>query len=255
MSDELILTQFEDGILTVTLNEPKRRNPLGQPIRLALLAALSEAEKNPEIRAVVLTGAGGNFSAGGDIKDQGTRSLDESRERFSVVKDLVSRMTRYPKPLIAAVEGWAAGAGWSLALACDTIVAAEGAQFLAPFRKIGLIPDFGMLATLPARVGTGRARKIWLMAEPLRAKDALSIGAIDYLAGDGQALEFARKLAQESTSHAPMPRAFINDFLARSVDDAIEYERQIQPLLLNSEDAAEGRNAFFEKRTPNFRGK
>lgn len=254
MSDELILTQIDGGVLTVTLNEPKRRNPLGHQVRLALVAALSEAEKNPEVLAVVLTGAGGNFSTGGDIKDQGVRSLGESRERFAVVKDLIGRMTRYPKPLIAAVEGWAVGAGWSLALACDTIIAAEGAQFVAPFRKIGLIPDFGMLATLPARIGTGRARKFWQTAEPLAAKDAFQIGAIDYLADDGQALEFAQKMATEAASHAPMPRAFTNDFLARSVDEAVEYERQLQPLLLKSTDAAEGRKAFYEKRAPEFKG-
>lgn len=255
MAGERVQTKLDDGVLIVTLNEPDRKNPLGHAVRLALLAALVDAEKNSEVRAVVLTGAAGNFSTGGDIKDQGIRSLAETRERFSVVKDLIGRMVRFPKPLIAAVEGWAAGAGWSLALACDTIVAAEGARFLAPFRKIGLLPDFGMLATLPARIGTGRARQLMLSAEPLAAKDAIQIGAVDYLAPAGLVLELALKLAREAAEHAPMPRMFINDFLARSVDEAIEFERQIQPLLLTSEDAAEGRKAFFEKRQPQFEGK
>ncbi|SIS63743.1 enoyl-CoA hydratase/isomerase family protein [Paracoccus saliphilus] len=248
-------TRIEDGVLILTMDEPARRNPVGHSVRLAMARLLADAETDPEIRAVVLTGAGGNFSTGGDIKDPPATSIEASRERFAVVKDLIGRMTRFSKPLIAAVEGWAAGAGWSLALACDCIVAGESAQFLAPFRKIGLIPDLGMLATLPARIGSGRARQIMLDATPLPATEALRIGAVDHLVPEGQALTQAVEMARSAAGQAPLPRIFINDFLARSIDEALEYERQMQPILLRSEDAAEGRAAFFEKRQPQFRGK
>lgn len=244
----------DDGLLVVTLDEPARRNPLGHEVRVALSRMLSEAEEDDAVRAVVIVGAGGNFSAGGDISGQTKRSIAAVRDRFAAVKDLIGRMVRFPKPLIAAVEGWAAGGGFSLALACDTIVAAEGAKFLAPFGKIGLIPDMGILATLPARIGTGRARQILLTAAPVEAASALDMGLVDHLAPKGAALDMARELARVEMARAPLPRAFINDFLARPVDEALEFERQIQPILINSEDAVEGRAAFFEKRAPRFRG-
>ena len=135
----------EGGVCILTLNEPERRNPVGHGTRVALVQALSQAESDPAVRAVVLTGAGGNFSAGGDIRDQRDRSISEHRDRFAVIRDLVLRMTRFSKPLVAAVEGWAAGGGFALALACPTIVASENARFVTSFTKIGLIPDMGLL--------------------------------------------------------------------------------------------------------------
>ena len=112
-----------DGLRTITLNEPDRRNPIAHLGRTELRAAFGDAAADESVRAVVLTGAGGNFSAGGDIRDQGERSLGAHRERFAVIADMVTRMAGFPKPLVAAVEGWAAGGGFALALACPAVVA------------------------------------------------------------------------------------------------------------------------------------
>jgi 2-(1,2-epoxy-1,2-dihydrophenyl)acetyl-CoA isomerase len=245
----------EDGLLLVTLNEPERRNPIGHPVRQALAAALAEAERDGAVRAVALTGAGGHFSAGGDIRDQAERSVAEQRERFATVRDMVGRMVRFSKPLVAAVEGWAAGGGFALALACPTIVASREARFVASFTRIGLIPDMGLLATLTARVGAARARAIILSNRQIDAQEALALNVVDELAESGRAVEAASRLALQEAAGAPLPRHFVVDWFARGVDEALVYEQSIQPLLINSADAAEGRAAFFEKRPARFQGR
>ena len=251
----MIETTRDAGVQILTITDPDRRNPIGHPVRQMLAGALADAANDANVGAVVITGAGGHFSAGGDIAEMGTATFAESRNRFAVMKDLTSSMMRFPKPLIAAVEGWAAGAGFSTALACETIVAANTARFVASFAKIGLLPDMGMLATLPARIGVGRAQQIMLNPAPVDAIRAEAIGIVDHLTDPGEALPTAVSLARTAMQAAPMPRAYIRDFLARQVDEALEYERQMQPLLGRSADSAEGRTAFLEKRTPVFKGR
>jgi len=250
-----IETEHRDGgLLVITLNEPERRNPVGHARRKALVAQLSEAEADDAVRAVILTGAGGHFSAGGDIRDQGERSVPQHRERFAVIKDMITRMVRFSKPLVAGVEGWAAGGGLALALACPTVVASREARFVASFTKIGVIPDMGLLATLPARIGAARARRFLLSNPVVDAPEALDLGIVDELVAPGDAVRSAAALALEEAEGAPLPRRFIVDWFARDVAAALDYEQALQPMLLNSADAAEGRAAFAEKRPPRFRG-
>ncbi|SDE87350.1 enoyl-CoA hydratase/isomerase family protein [Rhodospira trueperi] len=244
-----------DGVLVLTLDEPERRNPLGLAVRQALAAHLAEAEADDAVHAVVLTGAGGHFSAGGDIRDQTERSIAAHRARMGQIRELIGRMVRYAKPLVAAVEGWAVGGGFALALACPTVVAARDARFVAGFTKIGLIPDMGLLATLPARVGPGTARRILLGNAPLEAEQAHGLGIVDSVADPGGAVETAAALALEEASGAPLPRQFVLSYFASVVDAALDYEHGVQPILLNSADAAEGRAAFFEKRPARFKGR
>lgn len=244
----------DGGLCVITLNEPERRNPIGHAKREALVAALSQAEADNAVRAVVLTGAGGHFSAGGDIRDQKERSISQHRERFGLIKDLVLRMSRFSKPLVAGVEGWAAGGGFALALACPTIVASREARFVASFTKIGLIPDMGLLATLPARIGAARTRRLLLTNRVVEAPEALDSGMVDELADAGDVVRVAGLRAMEEAEGASLPRQFIVDWFARDVAEALEYEQSLQPMLLNSADAAEGRAAFAEKRRPRFRG-
>lgn len=244
----------EDGLLVLTLNEPERRNPVGHKARQALSAALSGAAGDDAVRAVVITGAGGHFSGGGDIRDQGERSLGAHRERFAVISDVITRMARFPKPLVAAVEGWAAGGGFALALACPTIVASREARFVASFTKIALMPDMGLLSTLPARIGPARARRLILTNRVVGAPEAEALGIVDELAEPGEALRAASAVALAEAEGAALPRQFILDWFARDLAEALEYEQTLQPLLLNSADAAEGRAAFAEKRPPRFRG-
>lgn len=250
----IITDLHTNGVLVLTLNDPDRRNPLGHSVRKEIVAQLSDAEGSDAVRAVVLTGAGGHFSVGGDIRDQGDRSVAEQRERLAVVREMVARMVRFSKPLVCAVDGWAAGGGFALAMACPTIVAGGDAQFVASFTKIGLIPDMGLLATLPARIGSSRARHLILSNAKTTAAAAHAIGMVDVVTPAGRALDTALDLAALQADEAPLPRQFVLDWFARDVDAALDYERQIQPLLLNSADAAEGRAAFFEKRPARFRG-
>ena len=251
-----LTTSNENGVLIVTLDEPERRNPIGHPLRKRLAALLAEAETDGSVGAVVLTGAGGHFSAGGDIRDQNSvTTVIGARDRFVVIKELVGRMVRFPKPLVSAVEGWAAGGGLSLAIACETVVAAETARFAASFGAIGLVPDLGILATLPARVGQGRAQRILLDAARLDASEAHRLGIVDHLTGEGEALARAVEIAREAMRAAPLPRALIKDYFAADLDRALDFERQVQPFLMLSSDAVEGREAFFEKRPPAFQGK
>ena len=245
----------DDGVLVLTLDEPERRNPLGHPVRVALARALHDAESDRGVRAVVLTGAGGHFSVGGDIRDQGERPMAEARARFSVIKDMVGRMVRFSKPLVAAVEGWAAGGGFALAVACPTVVASREARFVASFTKIGLIPDMGLLATLPARVGPARARRILLGNAVMDAAEAERVGVADLLAEPGAALSTACEAALREAEGAPLPRGYLVDWFARDVDAALDFERSVQPVLMESADAAEGRAAFFEKRPARFEGR
>lgn len=251
----IITKDLEANIRCLILSDPERRNPVGHAVREELVQALTEAEADPHVAAVVLTGAGENFSAGGDIRDQATRSLAEHRSRMGVIVDLVSRMVRFSKPLVSAVEGWAAGGGFSLALACPAVVASKEARFVAGFGKIGLIPDMGLLATLPARVGPGAARRIITTNQVIGASQALETGIVDVLAEPGAAVSVAAELAATQAAGAPMPRQYVNDWFARDVDAALAYERSIQPILLNSADAGEGRAAFFEKRKAAFEGR
>ncbi|WP_319530172.1 enoyl-CoA hydratase/isomerase family protein [uncultured Cohaesibacter sp.] len=244
----------DNGLCINTLSDADRRNPIGHDMRVALVAALSQAESDDAVKAVVLTGAGGHFSAGGDIRDQRDRSISEHRDRFAVIRDLVLRMVRFSKPLVAAVEGWAAGGGFALALACPTIVASGEARFVASFTKIGLIPDMGLLSTLPARIGPARTRRLLLTNRVVKADEALALGVVDELAEAGTALELAERIALEEAEGAILPRHFIIDWFARDVAEALDYEQSLQPMLLNSADAAEGRAAFAEKRPPRFRG-
>lgn len=250
-----ILSQRDaSGLLVLTLNDPDRRNPVGHAARAELTRLLAEAEADDGVRAVVLTGAGGHFSAGGDIRDQAERSLACHRARFATIRDLMLRIVRYSKPIAAAVEGWAAGGGFALAVACPTVIAAREARFTASFTKIGLIPDMGLLATLPARTGPAQARRIMLDNRVIPAPEALSLGIIDEVCDPGRAVEVASAHVMAEAGGAPLPRQFIIDWFARDVAAALDYEQTVQPGLLNSQDAAEGRAAFRDKRAPSFRG-
>ncbi|MBP1847246.1 enoyl-CoA hydratase/carnithine racemase [Rhizobium petrolearium] len=249
-----IAAALEEGLLILTMDEPERCNPVGHAVRRRLVQLLSDAEHDRAVHAVVLTGAGGHFSTGGDIRDQkAVTNIAEARDRFSVVKDLVGRMVRFPKPLVSAVEGWAAGGGFALALACETVVAAETARFASSFGKIGLIPSMGLLATLPARIGFARAPY-----HPRLGNDRCAGGVPPRLRGRTRTGRWSACRSQGFRRHCgrscAFAEAYVKDFLALEVDRALEFERQIQPTLLFSADALEGRAAFFEKRAAVFRG-
>ena len=244
----------DGGTAVLTLDYPARRNALAMPMRQGLIDAMERIEGDPEVRAVVLTGAGGVFSAGGDISGMNAADLAAGRERFRVTHRLVRLLVKSSKPIVAAVEGYAVGAGLSLALCCDTIVAAADARFAAGFGRVGLVADFGMLHTLPLRVGQGRARQVLLYGERLDGNEALRIGLVDQVTAPGEALAAALERARAFHGAAPLPVAMTKQYLAAGLDAALEWERDTQAALLLTADHAEGKAAFMEKRAARFTG-
>lgn len=254
MSDAPVLTERDGSTLILTLNNTARRNALSMALREALIEALENAETEPGIRALVLTGAGGTFCAGGDISGMNVRDLAQGRERFRVTHRLVKLMVHASKPIVAAAEGFAVGAGLSLAVCCDTVVAAEDARFGAPFGRLGLIADCGLNHTLPARIGAGRARQILLYGEQIDATAAERIGLVDHVTPRGGTLAIALERARLLSEMAPLSLALTKSLLAEGLDAALERELDMQSALFLTADHVEGRDAFMQKRRPEFRG-
>lgn len=244
----------EGATLVLTMNEPARRNALSMAMRALFIEELERAERDPAIRAIVITGAGGQFCSGGDITGMDTSDFGGGRERFRITHTMVKAIIDSGKPFIAAVEGWAAGAGVGLAIACDTVIAAESARFITPFVKVGLAPDFALMHTLPRRIGEGRARNMFLSAESIDAAEAHRIGLADHLAPTGTALEKALERAAKFAEGAPLAIAMTRSILARGLSDALEWERTAQAALFTTADHAEGKAAFAAKRPPAFKG-
>ena len=249
------VSERRDGVVSVvTLSRPERRNALSMQMRKELLATLESVASDHEVRAIVLTGTGGNFCSGGDLVDLDVPDIAAGRERLGISHDIVRLLIKCAKPTLAAVEGGCAGAGLSLALCCDTIVAAENAKLTASFVKVGLIPDLGLLYTLPARVGEGRARQILFYSEMIPAADAATMGLLDRVVPAGTALDAALALAKVLAASAPLPIATMKAHLASGLDAVLTWEREVQAMLFLSSDHAEGKAAFLEKRPPIFRG-
>lgn len=255
-SSPVLLREIRDGsVLILTLNDPSRRNPLSGTIKEALLAALADAEQNPEIRAIVLTGAGGHFSSGGDLAGMDMDGLAAGRARMGRNKDLVRAFVQSTRPLIAAIEGWCAGGSIGVALCCDTLVAGAGARFVASFPRVGLVPDLGLLHTLRRRIGDGPARQMLLYAEPVDAARAAELGLVDHVVPEGGALEAAVERARALAGLAPMSIALTRQYLFAEIEATLDWEQNMQAALFLSADHQEGKNAFFNKRKPVFRGK
>jgi len=250
-----MLTEHHDGPTTVlTLNYPERRNALAIPMRRSLVEALERIEADPALRAIVITGVGGTFCAGGDISGMDVADLAAGRERFRLTHQLVRLLIKGSKPVVAAVEGWCVGAGLSLAMCCDTVIAARDARFAAGFGKIGLIADLGLLHTLPARIGQGRARQMLLYGDPMDAARAEQVGLVDELVEPGGALDAATARARRFADAAPLPVALTRQWLAAGLDAALDWEREAQSSLFLTADHTEGKAAFLQKRSPRFSG-
>ena len=244
----------EGPVAVLTLDHPARRNALALPMRDALLSALLAIEADRAIRAIVLTGAGGHFCAGGDISGMDAADLAAGRARFGVAHQIVRMLVRGRLPVVAAVEGACVGAGLALALCCDTIVVAADARLAAGFGAIGLVGDFGLLHTLPARVGLGRARQMLLYNEPVPPDVASATGLVDQVVPPGTALMAALKRALTLATAAPMPIALTKQVLSQGLDAMLDWERDTQAALFQTADHAEGRTAFLARRPPVFTG-
>lgn len=257
MSGECVKVNDEGPVRVVTLNRPEKRNAIDLELRAVLAEALEEAMVEQSVRAVVLVGEGGTFCAGGDISTMRRTSPEETRPRALAAQRVIRAIWGGPKPVVAAVEGVAFGAGVSLALACDRVVAARDAVFSAAFTGVGLAGDMGIFASLPARVGPGLARQLMLMPRRLSGVEALEVGMVDAVCEPGQALSAAIADAQSIAKLPPLAAAGIKMMFARwpaSPEEVLNAELALQEELFDTEDFAEGVAAFHERRPPNFRG-
>lgn len=249
-----------DGVLTLTMDRPDVLNAMSPEMSLALSEQLERAHTDEAVRVVVLTGAGGGGAAFGTGADIGGT---DAHERFDVrAMDATTRMVRgivgCDKPVLAAVNGMAAGVSCSLALAADVVVAHEGATFLLPFARIGFMVDGGASLTVAAAVGRARAMRMGLLAEPLTATEAYEAGLVTHLADAASYDEVVATLVRRLAAGAPLAQAAtkraINAATLAGLDAALDRERTGQTVLMRTADVAEGMRAFSERRRPTFRG-
>jgi 2-(1,2-epoxy-1,2-dihydrophenyl)acetyl-CoA isomerase len=259
MSDEqTVLYDLSDGIATITLNRPHVYNAFNEQLHKELFDALKQAERDPGARCIVITGAGKAFCSGQDIKDiplDGSRSLGNTvRERYN---PLIMKIHNMPRPVVAAVNGVAAGAGFSLALACDLRIAVEGARFVAAFANIGLAADSGMSYFLPRLIGPARAAELIMTGGTLDAQAAYEYGMINRVASADEFPDAVRQLAARLADGPALALGLIKRSLHvgahGTLEQALEYEAQAQQIAGSSPEYKEGVSAFREKRQPKFR--
>ena len=253
-----VLRERRGAITVLTLSYPQRRNALSLPLRDALADGLQEAMSDPDCRVVVLTGEGSHFCSGGDISSFEGVTPASGRVRLQRVHRVVRHIVRGEKPVIAAVEGHAAGAGMCIAADCDIVVAASDAKFSCTFNKIGLFPDLGGVWSIPQRMGLGRAKLMMMTGRVIDGTTAQTQGLVEEVCAPGQALATALKIAEEIAQVSPLSNGLVKAALARApmpLEDLLAVETDSQSALFASEDFHEGRSAFMEKRKPVFKGK
>ena len=246
-----------DGVARIGLNRPEKRNAINPELRHALIDAFTAARDDPDVRAIIIAGNEGHFCAGGDIDSMAGVTVQSARARMKSNHLMVRLMAESEKPIIAAVEGFAVGAGAGIAMMADTVVMAETATIGFPFFRIGLVPDYALLYSLPRRVGVAKARQILLYARMLKGADAYHAGLADEMVGDGDAEDRALELAIELTAMPPQAFAIARRQLGlfpTHLDAALEMEAMAQAACMTSSEFAEGAAAFKEKRKPDFRG-
>ncbi|WP_084582362.1 enoyl-CoA hydratase/isomerase family protein [Sphingomonas azotifigens] len=258
---DLVLRETREDVAVLTMNDPTRLNPLSDAMRAALLEAFETAAFDDAVRTIVLAGAGGNFTAGADIRQlivPGGPDPARSRRRLTPLHRLIELIAGGPKPVIAAVEGAAFGAGLSIAAATDFVIAGEDVRFGAAFGKIGLTADCGLIWSLPQRIGRTLARDLMFTGRPVKGPEALAIGLIDQLVPPGTTLEAALAKAAAYRGVAPLAIAAMKSAFVQGpgpLSDALALERQQQPMLSMTQDHAEGLAAFTEKRAAGFTGR
>jgi 2-(1,2-epoxy-1,2-dihydrophenyl)acetyl-CoA isomerase len=269
VSDDELYRQYETVNLyrrgpgaKVELNRPDRMNAWNNQFSLDLLAAIREVTEDPGVRAVLITGAGRAFSSGADLKEAAGQADGGPFDVYRILTEryhpLITGIRRMPKPVIAAVNGPAAGIGLSLALACDLVVAAESAYFSLAFVNIGLVPDGGSSLFVPSRVGFARAAELAMLGERLDARQALDWGLINRVWPDEEFGEetgrLLDRLASGATKSYAGTKRQLNQWLYERMEAQLEFEAQIQKEMAASGDFAEGLAAFTEKRPPRFSG-
>jgi 2-(1,2-epoxy-1,2-dihydrophenyl)acetyl-CoA isomerase len=261
-----ILVARDGGLVTVTLHRPHRKNALDAAAWIDLDRVLADVAIDPEVRAVVLTGAGGNFSAGADLSGEnptGTgltgRPVQPIVQEMRVVGDIILRLQRMAKPTLAKVDGVAVGVGLGLALACDLVLASDRARFSAIFAQRGLALDGGTSWILPRLVGLQRAKELAFFGDVLGAADVMDMGLLNRVVPadelDDLADTWARRLATGPTLALGLTKRLLTAASSITFEQALEDEARCQHITAASHDLMEGLAAFMERRPPNFQGR
>ncbi len=257
---ELILSEKIGKVLQISLNRPDKYNSFTMPMAKALQEKLKEAALDGDLRCVLLMGEGKAFSAGQDLQEAtDPDGPDMSKIVQESYNPIVTQIRQLQMPVVAAVNGVAAGAGANIALACDVCVAAESASFIQAFSKIGLIPDSGGTYTLPRLVGLQKASALMMLGDKISANDAEKMGMIYKVFADGdfenEAMNIAKTLSEMPTKGLAYTKALLNETFQNRFDEQLVAEDKYQTMAGNTEDYKEGVEAFLEKRKPNFKGK
>ncbi|MEV0702911.1 enoyl-CoA hydratase-related protein [Saccharopolyspora sp. NPDC050389] len=256
MDGDTVLLAQDGPVLTVTINRPRRKNAIDGPTWAALHDALKKAATDDSVRALVLTGADGDFCAGADLS--GDRGSQHPLHRMHGINDIALALYELPKPVVAKVRGVAVGAGWNLALGCDLVVSAPDARFSQIFAKRGLSLDFGGSWLLPRIVGMQQAKRLALLGEIIGAKEALGLGLVTWIKEDHELDEFVADLAGRLAQGPPIAMAQSKEMLHagshQSYREALENEARAQTINFATADGPAAREAFVNKAEPSFTG-
>ncbi|MFP5070648.1 enoyl-CoA hydratase/isomerase family protein [Pseudonocardia nantongensis] len=256
MSEDVLLTRRDGGVLTLTLNRPRRKNAIDAQLWDALREQLAVARDDTGVRALVLTGAGGDFCAGADLAagDRDGHPLDRMRR----INEVALLLHELPVPSVARVDGVAVGAGWNLALGCDLVVATPAARFSQIFARRGLSLDFGGSWLLPKLVGLQQAKRLALLAEMIGAEEALRLGLVTWVVDDAEIDGFVADLGARLAAAAPVAlaqsKALLHEGADSSMREALASEARTQSINFATADAPAAFAAFNEKREPEFTG-
>jgi 2-(1,2-epoxy-1,2-dihydrophenyl)acetyl-CoA isomerase len=263
MASEKTIVERSDGLVVVTFNRPHKKNALNSTNWKDLDEVLLEVENDPAARALVLTGAGGNFSSGADLTGGDALGLTGHGmqpivHEMRAVGRIISRLQRLPKPTIAAVDGHAVGVALGLVLACDLVIASDQARFTEVFVKRGLALDGGASWSLPRQIGLRRAKQMAYFGDALDAQTALDWGLVNEVVPAEKLAEIAmawgRRLAAGPTTALSLMKRMLDSGGNVSFDEAVESEARAQHITYTTSDMAEGMTAFMERREPNFKG-
>jgi 2-(1,2-epoxy-1,2-dihydrophenyl)acetyl-CoA isomerase len=258
MSEPTILTWIEDGVLSLTLNRPAALNAWNLAMRQEMKTTVASLRDRRDVRCVLITGAGRAFSVGGDIKEMDpNRTPGAIRDRLrGFLEDVIRPLVDLETPVVAAVNGLAVGAGMSLALAADVVLAARSSYFSPAFLKVGLIPDAAAAFLLARRVGLARAKEWCLSGDRIEADDACSTGLVSRVIEDdalaSEAMSVARKIAGRAPGAARLTKTLLNATTSSSLEQMIELEAAFMAIAASDPDHSEALRAFSEKRDPAF---
>jgi len=259
MAEDSVVVTRQGAVAIVRLNEPKSMNALSMPVRDGFKRASDDLLADEEVRAIVLTGTGSAFSAGGDIRMMGQKRAPEIRRRMQAAYTWLGAFLKAEKPVVTAVNGVAAGAGMSLALAGDIIIASRAAYFMTAFAKLGACPDLGLVATLPRAIGTARAKDLLMTSRKVTAEEAWQMGLVSRVVAPEElmatALETAGALAAAPTATLGLIKRLMLRAFDPSIDEFLEVEGFAQAIAQSTEDFEEGVAAFREKRKARFKGR